>query len=59
MNIWYFLLVIFVSPVVSELISVIAGSSLVAGLSIGLGYIGYSKCIFDCCSELKSVDEIG
>uniref|UniRef100_A0AC35GH91 Torsin n=1 Tax=Panagrolaimus sp. PS1159 TaxID=55785 RepID=A0AC35GH91_9BILA len=49
------LLMCFVFPVASEILSIIAGSSLVAGLGAGLGYFGWQKCFFDCCSEFKPV----
>lgn len=55
----YILLICFVLPVYSEILSIIAGSSLVASLGVGLGYIGWQKCFFDCCSEFKPIHEIG
>uniref|UniRef100_A0AC34FJR4 Torsin n=1 Tax=Panagrolaimus sp. ES5 TaxID=591445 RepID=A0AC34FJR4_9BILA len=54
----YILLICFVLPVYSEILSIIAGSSLVASLGVGLGYIGWQKCFFDCCSEFKPIHEI-
>ena len=61
MNLWtiFVLLLLFVLPISSELISLIAGSSLIGAVTVGLGYLGYQKCIFDCCSELRPINEIG
>jgi hypothetical protein len=65
MKLWTIFLIFFclISPVFSEIISLVAGSALIGAFGVGLQYIsveyiGWNKCFYDCCSELKPIDHI-